>query len=63
MDIDHEISLLVACLKRIGVQQENGSVKTNFIQVFKDEILEQQLESLVGKRVLFITFVQIHVNN
>lgn len=48
MDIDHEVSLLVDCLKRIGEAQPDGSYKTTFGKIFKDEVLEQQLESLVG---------------
>lgn len=48
MNVDHEISLLVACLKRIADPQPDGSATTTFIKIFKDEVLEQQLESLVG---------------
>eukprot|EP00054_Salpingoeca_dolichothecata_P032059 m.265497 g.265497 ORF g.265497 m.265497 type:complete len:83 (-) comp29079_c0_seq1:114-362(-) len=48
MNVDHEIELLVKCLKRIGKAQDDGTVVTTFGEIFKDEILEQQLESLVG---------------
>ncbi|EDQ92351.1 uncharacterized protein MONBRDRAFT_13505 [Monosiga brevicollis MX1] len=48
MDIDHEISLLVACLKRIAEPGPDGKLQTTFGKIFTDEILEQQLESLVG---------------
>jgi hypothetical protein len=47
-DVDHDVHLLVEGLKRIGKEQPDGTFKTTFIQVFKDEVLEQQLESLVG---------------
>jgi len=46
--VDHDVNLLIAGLKRIGEPQPDGSLKTTFIKVFKDEVLEQQLESLVG---------------
>jgi len=46
--VEHEIGLLVAALKRIGDQQSDGTYTTTFIKIFKDEVLEQQLESLVG---------------
>jgi hypothetical protein len=48
MNVDHEIELLVTALKRIAELQPDGTYKTTFIKIFKDEILEQQLESLVG---------------
>jgi len=48
MNVDHEIELLATALKRIGEKQTDGSYTTTFIKVFKDEVLEQQLESLVG---------------
>ena len=47
-DPNHDVDLLVACLKKIGKDQPDGSKLTTFIDVFKDEVLEQQLESLVG---------------
>jgi hypothetical protein len=47
-DPDHDVKLLVECLKKIGVSQSDGSKTTTFIEVFRDEVLEQQLESLVG---------------
>eukprot|EP00039_Didymoeca_costata_P018248 m.332750 g.332750 ORF g.332750 m.332750 type:complete len:84 (+) comp16999_c0_seq1:50-301(+) len=47
-DVDHEIELLVTCLKRICKDQEDGTKAVTFGEIFKDEILEQQLESLVG---------------
>merc|ERR1711934_116493 len=48
MNIDHEISQLVDCIKRIGEPGDDGKTQVTFGKVFKDEILEQQLESLVG---------------
>eukprot|EP00055_Hartaetosiga_balthica_P014668 m.81917 g.81917 ORF g.81917 m.81917 type:complete len:85 (-) comp8660_c0_seq1:198-452(-) len=47
-DVDHEISLLVACLKRICKPGDDGKLQVTFGEIFSDEILEQQLESLVG---------------
>lgn len=38
MDIDHEISLLVACLKRIGTQGDDGNIHVPFGAIFKDEV-------------------------
>lgn len=48
MNVDHEVKLLIECIKRIGKAQADGSVQTTFGEIFKDEVLEQQLESLVG---------------
>eukprot|EP00045_Choanoeca_perplexa_P014007 m.162499 g.162499 ORF g.162499 m.162499 type:complete len:83 (-) comp16534_c0_seq1:1374-1622(-) len=48
MDIDHEISLLVAGMKRLCEPNDEGVLVTKFGAIFKDEIMEQQLESLVG---------------
>eukprot|EP00053_Salpingoeca_punica_P001054 m.31720 g.31720 ORF g.31720 m.31720 type:complete len:82 (+) comp10775_c0_seq1:72-317(+) len=48
MNVDHEIELLVQGLKRIGTAQPDGSYVTKFGVLFKDEQLEQQLETLVG---------------
>eukprot|EP01099_Mayorella_cantabrigiensis_P006288 TRINITY_DN51_c0_g1_i1.p1 TRINITY_DN51_c0_g1~~TRINITY_DN51_c0_g1_i1.p1 ORF type:complete len:106 (+),score=27.91 TRINITY_DN51_c0_g1_i1:32-349(+) len=47
-DPDHDVKLLVAAIKRIAEPLPDGTYKTTFIKIFKDEILEQQLESLVG---------------
>lgn len=41
--VDHEVGILVEALKRIAEPQADGSYKTIFIQIFKDEKLEQQL--------------------
>ncbi len=38
MNVDHEISLLVECLRRIGEKQADGSIKTTFGTIFKDEV-------------------------
>ncbi|PRP87980.1 hypothetical protein PROFUN_02717 [Planoprotostelium fungivorum] len=46
--VTHEISLLVTAMKRMADPQPDGTYKTTFIKIFKDEVLEQQLESLVG---------------
>lgn len=45
--VEHDIKLLVEGIKRLGVEKD-GQVSTTFGQIFKDEVLEQQLESLVG---------------
>jgi hypothetical protein len=47
-DPDHDVKLLVAGMKRFAEPQSDGSYKTTFGVIFKDEVLEQQLESLVG---------------
>lgn len=44
---DHDVELLINGIKRIGEPQPDGTYKTTFGIIFKDEILEQQLESLV----------------
>jgi hypothetical protein len=46
--INHEIELLTECIKKIGSQGEGSKFVTTFGEIFKDEDLEQQLESLVG---------------
>lgn len=39
MDIDHEISLLVTCLKRICTRDaDDGKLKTTFGNIFTDEV-------------------------
>jgi hypothetical protein len=48
MNVDHEVEILVEAIKRIAEPQSDGSYKTTFGTIFKDEKLEQQLESLVG---------------
>ncbi|EGD74580.1 hypothetical protein PTSG_05945 [Salpingoeca rosetta] len=48
MDIDHEVGLLVKCMKRIGKEGDDGKIQVTFGEIFRDEVLEQQLESLVG---------------
>ena len=46
--VDHDLNLLVAGLKRLGTTEADGSVVAPFGKIVDDEILEQQLESLVG---------------
>lgn len=46
--VEHDIKLLKEGINRIGKKGEDGSMATTFGELFKDEILEQQLESLVG---------------
>merc|ERR1711991_1201641 len=50
MDIDHEISLLVAGLKRLSGDNKNadGHPVVKFGELFKDDTLANQLEALVG---------------
>jgi hypothetical protein len=38
MNIDHEISLLVTCIKRIGEAGDDGKTQVTFGKVFKDEV-------------------------
>lgn len=45
--VEHDIKLLVEGIKRLG-SEKNGEISTTFGEIFKDEVLEQQLESLVG---------------
>ena len=46
--VEHDLKLLVAGLKRLGVTEADGAVVAPFGKVVDDEELEQQLESLVG---------------
>ena len=46
--VEHDIKLLKEGINRIGKKGEDGSMAITFGELFKDEILEQQLESLVG---------------
>eukprot|EP00035_Acanthoeca_spectabilis_P020912 m.435245 g.435245 ORF g.435245 m.435245 type:complete len:1011 (+) comp17828_c0_seq1:84-3116(+) len=46
--INHEIGLLVDCFHRIGTVGTSGRTCAKFGQIFSDEIMEQELESLVG---------------
>jgi outer membrane protein assembly factor BamA len=46
-DPNHDVSLLVAGMQRFAEKQADGTYKTTFGKIFRDEILEQQLESLV----------------
>lgn len=45
--VEHDIKLLVEGIKRLGAEKD-GEIFTTFGEIFKDEALEQQLESLVG---------------
>jgi hypothetical protein len=47
-DPNHDVSLLVAGMQRFADKQADGTYKTTFGKIFRDETLEQQLESLVG---------------
>lgn len=51
-DPNHDVSLLVAGMQRFGEAQSDGTYKTTFGKIFRDEVLEQQLESLVRYHVL-----------
>ena len=52
--VDHEIYELAQGMKRFAQQQADGTYKTTFGTIFKDEKLEQILESLVQpKRSVF----------
>jgi hypothetical protein len=46
--ITHEIGILIECLHRIGTVESDGRPRASFGQIFVDEVLEQELESLVG---------------
>jgi hypothetical protein len=46
-DANHDVAILVEHFKRIAAKQPDGSYKCTFKDVFKDEQLEQLLESLV----------------
>ena len=46
--VDHDLNLLIEGLKRLGSKEPDGSVVALFVKLVDDEILEQQLESLVG---------------
>jgi hypothetical protein len=47
-NVDKEIEHLVHELKRLGTQQDDGTYLTTFGVVFKDDIVQNLLESLVG---------------
>lgn len=46
--VESDIATLLEGLRRLGRAEADGSVSVTFGEVFKDEELEQQLESLVG---------------
>lgn len=46
-DPNHDVNLLVEGMKRFADPQPDGTYKTTFGKIFRDEVLEQQLESLV----------------
>eukprot|EP00445_Apocalathium_hangoei_P034987 CAMPEP_0203964624 /NCGR_PEP_ID=MMETSP0359-20131031/94330_1 /ASSEMBLY_ACC=CAM_ASM_000338 /TAXON_ID=268821 /ORGANISM="Scrippsiella Hangoei, Strain SHTV-5" /LENGTH=92 /DNA_ID=CAMNT_0050901147 /DNA_START=63 /DNA_END=341 /DNA_ORIENTATION=- len=46
--VERGIELLVEGLNRLGAKDADGAKTVTFGVVFKDEILEQQLETLVG---------------
>mmetsp|Transcript_24499 Transcript_24499/g.53490 ORF Transcript_24499/g.53490 Transcript_24499/m.53490 type:complete len:90 (+) Transcript_24499:133-402(+) len=46
--VEHDIVLLRAGIERLGKPDANGNLAVTFGELFKDETLEQQLESLVG---------------
>ena len=46
--VTHDLELLTAGIKRLGVAEADGSVVATFGSIVDDEELEQQLESLVG---------------
>ncbi|KAG8457003.1 hypothetical protein KFE25_006615 [Diacronema lutheri] len=46
--VEKDLLILVQALNRIGALQPDGSRQCPYIAIFKDEVLEQQLESLMG---------------
>mmetsp|Transcript_27780 Transcript_27780/g.42072 ORF Transcript_27780/g.42072 Transcript_27780/m.42072 type:complete len:92 (+) Transcript_27780:133-408(+) len=46
--VEHDIGILIEGLNRLGTKESDGTRTVNFGVVFKDETLEQQLETLVG---------------
>lgn len=56
-DPNHDVKLLVEGMVRFADPQPDGTYKTTFGKIFKDEILEQQLESLVRENLL------LHLNS
>mmetsp|Transcript_11300 Transcript_11300/g.18927 ORF Transcript_11300/g.18927 Transcript_11300/m.18927 type:complete len:83 (-) Transcript_11300:33-281(-) len=48
MDIDHEISILVAGMKRLGEPNAEGNTVVKFGVIFKDDEMAGKLEALVG---------------
>lgn len=45
--VDHEIKILATEMVKFAEKQADGTYKTTFGKIFKDEVLEQTLESLV----------------
>ena len=46
--VDHDISLLVGEIRRLGVEQADGSCTTTFGTLFADDKVQNTLESLAG---------------
>jgi hypothetical protein len=46
--VDHDISLLVGEIRRLGQEQSDGSVTTTFGALFADDKVQNTLESLAG---------------
>jgi len=46
--VEHDVSLLVGHIKRLGVVQSDGSTTTTFKTLFDDDQLQNSLESLAG---------------
>jgi len=46
--VDHDIGLLVEHIKRVGKQEADGSYTTTFGTLFKDDSVQNSLESLAG---------------
>ncbi|KAF2072870.1 hypothetical protein CYY_005818 [Polysphondylium violaceum] len=48
MNVDHEVSLLVDAIKRLGTPNANGKVSVKFGVLFNDDEVANTFESLMG---------------
>lgn len=46
--VEKDVLVLIGALNRLGQLQEDGTKQCAFLSVFSDELVEQQLESLMG---------------
>lgn len=46
--VDHDISILIDHIKRIGAAASDGSYTTTFKTLFDDSTLQNSIESLAG---------------
>ena len=49
MDVDHEIHLLVACLKRISKPNEAGKLAVTFGEIFRDEVWDTGMREAAAR--------------